>query len=501
MAFDRFVEQLKTSDPVAMLRAGIIGEGVRFDTPFGTKRLVYADYTASGRALKQVEEFVASEVLPFYANSHTDASFCGAYITGLREQARTIIARHTNAGKDCSVIFSGSGATSAINRLVALTGIADLKDQARRPVVFIGPYEHHSNILPWREAGAEVIEIDEAENGGPDLDDLKEQLKAHAGAPLLIGSFSAASNVTGIISQAEAVTGLLKQYGALSFWDYAGAGPYLTMDMNPSEKTQKDAIVVSPHKFVGGPGASGVLIVRNSVARTKKPTWPGGGSVAYVSPWAHDYLSSIVEREEAGTPNIVGDIRAALVFLVKKTIGVEFIKQRDDQLRQRAEKVWGQNPQIRVLGIDKPERLPIFSILVRNQSGGYIHHNLFTRMLSDISGVQARGGCVCAGPYGHRLLGVDRAHSEAIRAAVRNGREIEKPGWTRLNFNYLMDDQTAEHIIQSVDELAKAAPEMAQEYDRDIAGARFFMTKQRAAQLVAQRTEQRAEQRTEQRAG
>ncbi|VAW16907.1 Cysteine desulfurase [hydrothermal vent metagenome] len=474
MAFDRFVEQLETGDIIASLRAGIIGEGTSFETPFGSKRLIYADYTASGRALKQVEQFILDDVLPFYANSHTDASFCGAYITDMREQGRAIIAQETNAGDDCSVIFSGSGATSAINRLVALTGIADLKDHSPPPVVFIGPYEHHSNILPWREAGAKVIEINEGENGGPDLEHLEEQLRGNASSPLLIGSFSAASNVTGIISQSEEITRLLKRHGALSFWDYAGAGPYLDMDMSPAVDRQKDAIVISAHKFVGGPGASGVLIVRNSVVKSKKPTWPGGGSVAYVSPWAHDYLTSIVQREEAGTPNIVGDIRAAAVFLVKKAIGTEFIEQRDQQLRQRAEKTWGQNPQIQILGVDKRDRLPIFSLLVRNQMGGYIHHNLFTRMLSDISGVQARGGCVCAGPYGHRLLGVDRAHSEAIRAAVRNGREIEKPGWTRLNFNYLMDDQTADHIIKSVDELAKAAPEMAQKYQRDIAGARFF---------------------------
>jgi len=482
MAFDKFARLLKRDDLIASLRAGIIGEGISYDTAFGTQRLIYADYTASGRALKQIEDFVSTYVLPFYANSHTDASFCGAYTTSLREQARAIIAGNTNAGADCSVIFSGSGATSAINRVVALTGIADLKDRSPRPVVFIGPYEHHSNILPWRESGAEIVEIAEAENGGPDLDDLEQQLKAHASSPLLVGSFSAASNVTGIISQTEGVTALLKQYGALSFWDYAGAGPYLEMDMNPTAKTQKDAIVVSPHKFVGGPGASGVLIVRNKMVRTQKPTWPGGGSVAYVSPWAHDYFSSIIAREEAGTPNIVGDIRAALVFLVKQAIGTKFIKQRDDELRKRAEAVWGKNRQIQILGVDKPDRLPIFSILVRNQSGGYIHHNLFTRMLSDISGVQARGGCVCAGPYGHRLLGVDRAHSEAVRAAIHSGREVEKPGWSRLNFNYLMDDNTAAHIVKAVDELAKDAPALAGRYGCDIGSARFFVAEQRQEQ-------------------
>jgi len=313
MAFKRFIEQLEKDDPIASLRAGLIGEGTFFNTPFGAQRVVYADYTASGRALKQVEEFVSSEVLPFYANTHTDASYCGAYTSALREEGRAIIASHANAGPDCSLIFTGPGATSAINRLVALSGIAGFKDHSHKPVVFIGPYEHHSNILPWRESGAKVVEIDEADGGGPDLDQLEHHLKANANSPLLAGSFCAASNVSGIITQTEKVTALLKRYGALAFWDYAAAGPYLDMDMNPSGGAQKDAIFLSPHKFVGGPGASGVLIVRDSIVRAQKPTWPGGGSVSYVSPWEHDYLASIVEREEAGTPNIIGDIRAACI--------------------------------------------------------------------------------------------------------------------------------------------------------------------------------------------
>jgi len=469
--FEAFKKNISGGGVVARLRAGLIGEGAEIVTPFGKKRLIYADYTASGRALRQVEDFVSENVLPFYANSHTDASFCGAATTGLREGARKIIAKETNAGADCSVIFTGSGATAAVNRLVSLCGISRFKEGV--PTVFIGPYEHHSNILPWRESGAEIVEIDEAAEGGPDLEMLEQELVARRGSPLLIGSFSAASNVTGIISDVDGVTGLLKRHGALAFWDYAGAGPYLDINMSPGDGVEKDAVFLSPHKFPGGPGASGLLIVRNSMVVSQKPTWAGGGSVSYVSPWGHDYVASISEREEAGTPNIIGDIRAALVMLVKSAIGVDFIARRDRELSKRALEVWQKNPRLRILGIDKPNRLPIFSMIVRDGHDGHIHHQLFTRMLSDIYGVQARGGCACAGPYGHRLLDVGWAQSEAIRKMIGAGQEMEKPGWTRLNLSYLMDDATAMHIIQSVDYLAQNAEKFTINYRSSAASGQF----------------------------
>lgn len=484
MTLARFAEGLTGSGAVTAFRDGLIGEGATISGPFGDRPLVYADYTASGRALRQVENFVTESVLPFYANSHTESSFCGAYTTRLREQARQIIAAKTNAEDDCSVIFTGSGATAAVNRLVALCGAAEgtatgspARRLARlfggparsddRTAVFIGPYEHHSNILPWRESGAEVVEIPEDPGGGPDLTVLEAELAARRHRPLLIGAFSAASNVTGIVTDADAVTAVLKRHGALAFWDYAGGGPYLPIDMAPGAGLEKDAVFLSPHKFPGGPGASGVLIVRHTAVRATRPTWPGGGSVSYVSPWAHDYFESLIEREEAGTPNVIGDIRAALAFLVKDAIGTEFIAARDAELGARALNRWTGNPNLDLLGVDKPRRLPIFSFRVRDGNGGHHHHQLVTRMLSDLHGVQARGGCVCAGPYGHRLLGVAREPSERIRRAIRRGEEIEKPGWVRLNLGYLMDDATADHIIESVDDLARTADRTARHYSCD----------------------------------
>ncbi|WP_116131961.1 aminotransferase class V-fold PLP-dependent enzyme [Tropicimonas sp. IMCC34043] len=467
-AFEAFRRDLAAGDPLAALREGVIGEGVMIPGRDGPVPLVYADYVASGRALRQVEDFVQTRVLPFYANSHTEASFCGQYTTGLREAARAEIARLTGAGADCAVIFAGSGATAGLNRLVTLLGVAG----ARRPVVFIGPYEHHSNILPWRESGAEVVEIPEAVGGGPDLAALEAALLAHADADLKIGSFSVASNVSGIITDDRAVTRMLKAHGALAVWDYAGGGPYLPIDMGRGEEA-KDAIALSPHKFAGGPGASGLLILRRSAVRLARPSWPGGGTVAFVSPWGHRYSDNLAAREEAGTPNVIGDIRAALALIVKDAIGLDRLAAREAALNRLALSAWNGHPQLTLLGCEAAHRLPIFSFLVRDRQGAAVHHQLFTRALSDIYGIQARGGCACAGPYGHRLLGIGAAASADMAARIAAGDEIAKPGWVRLNFSPLMTDDTARHITASVLDLLGRIDDVAPNYTGDPATARF----------------------------
>jgi selenocysteine lyase/cysteine desulfurase len=451
MPLQKFRQNLESNDVTTALRAGLIGEGLMIPGSNGDVPLVYADYVASGRALQQVEDFVTNHVLPFYANTHTEDSFCGAYSTRLREDARGEIARLTGAKDGCSVIFAGSGATAGLNRLVKLLGV----EAAQNPVVLHGPYEHHSNILPWRESRAKVIEIPEALAGGPDLDALESALREHAGSDLIIGSFSAASNVTGIITDTDPVTRLLKKHGAISVWDYAGGAPYLSIDMATGTDAQKDAVVISAHKFPGGPGASGVMIVRDAAVTSKVPSWPGGGTVSYVSPWDHDYIDDIATREEAGTPNVVGDIRAALVFIVKDVIGQAQIAKREAELNAMAMQGWGDNPALTLLGVDHPHRLPIFSFLVTGADGEIVPHKDFTKMLSDRYGVQTRGGCACAGPYGHCLLNVDRATSESLRAEVLGGNEAAKPGWVRLNFSYLMSDEIAAYIIDSVNDLTR----------------------------------------------
>lgn len=473
-----FRNMLDDGDTIAALRSGLIGEGMAIPGPFGPKPLIYADYVASGRALRQVEDFVLENVLPYYANSHTEASFCGQYVTRLRRSARHTIARLTQATNDYAVIFLGSGATAGINRLVHLLGVPEAAQRGERPVVFIGPYEHHSNILPWRESGAEVIEIPEADEGGPDIASLEAVLELTAERSLRIGAFSAASNVTGITADVDAIGALLNRHGVVSVWDYAGGGPYLPIRMGADSPARKDAVVLSPHKFLGGPAASGVLIVRKAAVKSTKPVNPGGGTVSFVSPWFHDYSRELSAREEAGTPDVVGDIRAALAFLVKDAVGDDFMHRRHGELTQRALSAWSRNPNLVLLGGESKPRLPIFSFRVRDAAkGGYVHHQLFTRMLSDCHGVQARGGCACAGPYAHRLLELDADQSSALRAAIRGGAEIDKPGWVRLNFSALLTDEKADTIIDAVDALARNPYPFADDYRCDLSTARFHPLK------------------------
>lgn len=444
----------------------LIGKGAEVEGPFGKRKLVYADYVASGRALRRIEGFILDEVLPFYANSHTEASYCGSFVTRLRRDARAGIAASCGASSDHAVIFAGSGATAGLNRLVNLLGARE------RVRVVIGPYEHHSNILPWRESGAEVIELDEAAGGGPDLQQLDDALSAR-GFDRVIVALSAASNVTGIVSDVETITRKVKAAGALMVWDYAGGGPYLPIDMCPAPDALIDAIVTSPHKFIGGPGASGVMILRKDAVVSTKPTWPGGGTVRFVSSDAHDYLTSIEAREEAGTPNVLGDIRAGLVFVVKDALGQEAISARNADLVRKAMSHWSRVPQIELLGSLTAPRLPIFSMRLRKPDGTYLNAQLAARMLSDHFGIQARGGCACAGPYAHRLLAVSEAQSARLRHDILAGNEMEKPGFLRLNFSVLMGAPEVDFILESLATLARDAAALETGYDFDAAAAVF----------------------------
>ncbi|GGE88624.1 aminotransferase class V-fold PLP-dependent enzyme [Stappia taiwanensis] len=480
-----FIQSLRQPDIRERIRDGLIGDGVPIDGPFGEKPLLYADYVASGRALVQVEDFIRDRVLPYYANSHTQASFCGSYCTRLREEARAQIARLVGADNSMSVVFTGSGSTAGINRIVGLLDIAAITAGGGRAVVLIGPYEHHSNLLPWRESGAEVIEIPEAPEGGPDMAALEDALTSAAGAELIVGAFSAASNVTGILTDVDAVTRCLKRHGALAIWDFGCGGPYMPMEMKPGTDAERDAIVFSPHKFPGGPGGSGVMVVRDAIARRTRPTLPGGGTVSFVSPWGHAYSANLAAREEGGTPNVIGDIRTALAMLVKEAVGQDWLTERQQALRRRALAVWSRNPRIDLLGKAPATALPIFSFRVRDGAGGLVHHQLFTRLLSDVHGIQARGGCACAGAYAHRLLGLDQTRSDAMLADIRAGRETEKPGWVRLNLSALMSDEKVDRVIQAVDDLALVAQDYIPCYRVDPRTARFTPVDQREASLVS----------------
>jgi selenocysteine lyase/cysteine desulfurase len=465
------------------IRESVIGDDQVMDGPFGPRRITYADYTASGRSLTFIEEFILEEVLPRYANTHTESSGTGLQTTRLREDARRIIHQAVGGGDDTCVIFCGSGATGAIDKLIGILNLrlpADLDERyglsaqippAERPVVFVGPFEHHSNELPWRESIADVVTIPEDADGHIDLAALSAALVEHADRPLKIGSFSAASNVTGIISNTCAVADLLHRHGALSFWDFAAAAPYVDIEMHPQcpehPLAAKDAVFLSPHKFVGGPGTPGVLVVRRSLLRNRVPDVVGGGTVAYVNPSEHRYLEDPVHREEGGTPAIIEAIRAGMVFQLKQAVGVDTIRAMEESYWQRAIEAWSKNPAMQVLGNTHSDRLSIVSFVVRREHGRFLHHNFVVAVLSDLFGIQSRGGCSCAGPYGHRLLGIDLERSHEFEHEIAEGCEGIKPGWTRVSFNYFISEVVFQYLVDAVDLVASEGWKLLPEYRFD----------------------------------
>ena len=322
-------------------------------------------------------------------------------------------------------------------------------------MVFVGPYEHHSNELPWRESFADVVVIREDPAGGVDLGHLEEELRRHDGRPMKVGSFSAASNVSGIVTDVDAVSTLLHRHGALACWDYASAGPYLPIDMNPPADANgerlawKDAVFVSPHKFVGGPGTPGVLIAKRALFRNRVPTVPGGGTILFVSPTRQTYHPDPEIREEGGTPAIVESIRAGLVFALKEAVGADEIRQREERFARRALRSWSENPNIRIIGNTAAERLAILSFGIRHGSG-MLHGNFVTAVLNDLFGIQARSGCFCAGPYVHRTYPIDDVWSERMDAEVSRGHVGAKLSFTRLGFNYFTSETVFDYVLRAV---------------------------------------------------
>ena len=458
-----------TNHLIEHIRDAVIGDKQLINTSFGEKPLIYADYTASGRCLDFIEDYIRQQVLPYYANTHTETSYTGAQTTALREQARDIIRKAVNGSDDDQVIFCGPGATTAINKLIDILNMrlpADLAQRYslleqiptdQRPVVFIGPYEHHSNELPWREsiADLEVIPLDG--DGQIDLTVLEQKLRHYRQRELKIGSFSAASNVTGIKTDVDRVCALLHRYNAVSFWDYAAAAPYVGIDMNPHNEAgdcSKQAVFISPHKFIGGPGTPGVLVVKKSMLNNRVPAVPGGGTVMYVTPEDHQFIADHERREEGGTPAIIESIRAGLAFKLQQDVGTDVIAAREQHFVQRALAQWQQHDNIEVLGNTEADRLAIVSLRIKH-NGKDLHYSFIVALLNDLFGIQARGGCSCAGPYGHSLLGMDMTYSKALEAELAKGLMVLRPGWVRLNFNYFIDQETFDYLVRAVEHIAE----------------------------------------------
>ena len=449
----------------------IIGGRQTFLSPFGRKSVLYCDHTASGQSLSFIEDFISQEVLPLYGNTHTTTSVTSLQTTLFRHEARDIVRNSCNASELDAVIFTGSGTTGAVHKL-----IKSLKLDS--PTVFVGPNEHHSNLLPWREIGAAVVNIRANQHGQTDLNHLETELKTHrAIGDVLVGCFTVASNVTGVLEDDLAVTSLLHKYGALSFWDYATAAPYVNIDVNPKVASDpsglcyKDAVYFSVHKFLGGVQTPGVLIAKKSLFQNCVPDGAGGGAVFYVTDSDHRFLQEPEMREEGGTPAIVESIRAGLVFKLKQSVGAEFIMQREERLRRRFLTRFESNPNLLILGSSSGSQLALFSFLVRHATSGlFLHHNYVVALLNDLFGLQTRGGCACAGPAMQSLLGLSRELVRSYEAVLvedsrldrvglrRQGEhsqwEVVRPGATRLNLPWVSTEEELEFILSALELVA-----------------------------------------------
>ncbi len=498
-----FFEDDKLWDTV---RNSIIGRGALIDTPFGNRLLTYADYTASGRGIEFIEDYFRDEILPVYANTHTDDDFTGEITTERLHMAEHRIKEFLNADESYSIIEVGSGATGAINRLQEILGIyippatkrrfdqfynefLDSEDRNRfyeyimkkRPVVFIGPYEHHSNEISWRECFAEVIEIGLDKKGGIDLAELEDRLgNSSYDERLKIGSFSAASNVTGILSPVYDIAKLLHRYGALAFFDFAAAAPYVKIDVNRDNESYFDAIFFSPHKFLGGPGSCGLLIFkRNLYPFELPPTYSGGGTVDFVNFNIQKYSHVIEIREKPGTPPILQTMRAALALELKNKLGEDKIEEKERDMTARAYRFLEKIPNLNILG-PKTEsgRVSIFSLTMSvGEVDGrecFLHPRFAIKLMNDLFGLQGRAGCSCAGPYGHRLLGIDDDESsEYYKEIVVNKNLGLKPGWVRVNFHFLFTDLEVDYILRVIEFVSKYGKYFLPLYEFDLKSGRW----------------------------
>jgi len=467
-------------DVFEAVRQDLLDRGACVTTPYGRRRVTYADHIASGRHLRSVEERLASAVLPLYANTHTEDSALGAYTTRLTHEAAAYVKRCLGAGDDYKLLFPGTGATGALKRLQEILGVSvppqhrerllAALPERERPVVFVGPYEHHSNDVTWRESLAEVVPVPLDDDGLIDLAALERALRdPRFEGRGKVGAFSAASNVTGLITDVRAIAGLLHRHGAVAVFDYAASAPYVRIDVRPTREggdDRLDAVVLSPHKFLGGPGSPGLLLIHGSLYRLESPTTAGGGTVTYVSRFDRRFVDDVEVREDAGTPAIVQKLRAALAFRVKERLGVENIERRERELIARALDRLRAIPGVRVLGNLSAPRLAVVSFLVAS-GGAQLHAKLVVRLLSDLFGIQGRAGCSCAGPYGHALLGIDDDTSRVFLRAIEAGYEGVKPGWARLSFHYLLTDEECDFILDAVAFVARHGHLFVREYAFD----------------------------------
>jgi len=453
-------------------RKNIIGINQTFVTPYGKKNLIYTDWTASGRMYRPIEEKIMNDFGPFVANTHTETSTSGAAMTLSYHKARNIIKAHVNANENDVLIAEGSGMTGVVNKFQRILGLKiseNLKEHTNipdelRPVVFVSHMEHHSNQTSWIEtiADVEVVPCDDA--GLICLKSFEECIKKHEHRKLKIASVTSCSNVTGIKTEYHKIAKLIHKYNGLCFIDFACSAPYVDIDMHPeNEDEYLDAIFLSPHKFLGGPGTSGVLIFNKKLYKNVVPDNPGGGTVSYTNPWGdHDYFDDVETREDGGTPAFLQAIRIALAIQLKEEMGTNNIKKREDEVNVQLFDTLESLEGVQILAPNHKNRLSIFSFYFEKY-----HFNLVVKLLNDRFGIQTRGGCSCAGTYGHFLLNVDIATSKAIESQILEGCNVEKPGWIRLSIHPTITSEEVNFICNALKELHKNIEEWAKDYDYD----------------------------------
>ncbi len=459
-------------------RENTIGYGQTFSFPSGKKKIIYADWTASGRGYGPIESWLQNEVLPFFANTHTETTTTGTMMTRAYEEAKVTIKAHVHANKDDVLIFCGSGMTSAVNKLQRLLGIRMSErwmaymlagkspeiDEKLRPVVFVTSMEHHSNHVSWLETIATVEIIAQTEDGNVDLEHFETLLLKYKSRKNKIAAITACSNVTGIQTPYHEIARLIHAHGGLCFVDFAGSAPYVQMDMHPEEADAcLDAIYFSMHKFLGGPGTPGVLIFNRRIYSNAVPDNPGGGTIIYSNPWkARKYVTDIELREDGGTPSVLQGIKAAMCIRLKEEMGIKNMQYRKDELLKIAFTRLSKMTNVTVLQGNERKRLGIISFIVKGA-----HYNLIVRLLNDKFGIQTRGGCSCAGTYGHHLLNVDQTWSHKIWRAIHSGDMSSKPGWIRVSIHPTMTDQEIEFIMDAIELTTSCFSEWMTDYYYD----------------------------------
>jgi selenocysteine lyase/cysteine desulfurase len=449
-------------------RDNTVGIDAYFDSPYGRKRVVYCDWIASGRLYRPLERRIVEDLGQFVANTHTETSETGKRMTLAYHEAHHIIKKHVNAGPNDVIITAGSGMTTVINKFMRIMGLKSfmrkdlpcLKD-IEKPVVFLTHMEHHSNQTSWYETLADVVVIPPGNGLLVDPDILRQEIEKYESRKFKIGSFTACSNVTGISTPYYELAKIMHEHGGICLIDFAASAPYVDIDMHPEDPMKKlDAIFFSPHKFLGGPGSSGVMVFNSALYDREVPDNPGGGTVDWTNPWGeYKYVDDIEVREDGGTPGFIQAIRAALAIKLKEQMDTDKIRQREEQMVSRTFREMRSIKGLKILADNVEERLPVFSFYLEG-----IHYNLVVKILNDKYGIQTRGGCACAGTYGHYLLKVSYDKSHEITEKINSGDLSEKPGWIRMSLHPTMTDSELEYVINAIREISDNKENWKKEY-------------------------------------